>query len=108
MNLSEGKADMNTDGKSDGFVVPSTRANKTGTEPAAESVEERNPAKRNVDQTDLPRAPKRTKRKSLGLAGVRENSAIDSRQEPYEVVLQVRICAGGRWQQRFLPRSNVR
>jgi len=28
-NLSEGTADMNADGKSDGFVVPSTQANKT-------------------------------------------------------------------------------
>ncbi len=65
---------MNAAGKSDGFVVPSTRANKAGTEPAAESVEERSPAKRNVDQTDLPRAPKRNKRKSLGLAGVRETA----------------------------------
>jgi len=29
----------------------------------------------------------------------------DSRQEPYEVVLHVRICAGGGWKQPSLPRS---
>ena len=30
--------------------------------------------------------------------------ALDSRQEPYEVILHVRICAGGRRQRRSLPR----
>ena len=39
-NLSEGTADMNADGKSDDFVVLSTRANKTATA-VAESAEER-------------------------------------------------------------------
>ena len=39
-NLSEGKADMHADGKSDDVVVPSTQANKTVTA-VAESVEER-------------------------------------------------------------------
>ena len=32
--------------------------------------------------------------------------AFDLRQEPYEVILQVRICAGGRRQRRFQPRSS--
>jgi group II intron reverse transcriptase/maturase len=73
-NLSEGKASMHADGKSDGSVLPTTRANNEGTEPPAESVEERDPAKRNANQTDLPRAPKRIKRQSLGLAGVRETA----------------------------------
>jgi len=40
VNLSEGTADMHADGKSDDFVVPSTRANKAATA-AAETVEER-------------------------------------------------------------------
>ena len=31
--------------------------------------------------------------------------ALDSRQEPYEVILHVRICAGGRRKRRSLPRS---
>jgi hypothetical protein len=33
--------------------------------------------------------------------------APDSRQEPDEIVLHVRICAGGRRQRRSLPRSPV-
>ena len=65
---------MNAAGKSDGSVVPSTQTNKAGTDPAAESVEERDPAERNADQPDLDRAPKRKRRRSLGLAGVRETA----------------------------------
>lgn len=65
---------MNADGKSHGSVVPSTRANNAGTEPAAESVEERGPAKRNADTSELHRTPKRKKRGSLGLDGVRETA----------------------------------
>lgn len=73
-NLSEGKADMNADGKSDESVVPPTQANNAGAEPAAEPAEERDSAKRNVDQSDLARAPKRNRRRSLGLVGVRETA----------------------------------
>ena len=32
----------------------------------------------------------------------------DSEQEPYEGILHVRICAGGRRQRRSLPRSSMR
>ena len=46
-NLSEGTADMNADGKSDDFVVPSTRTNKAVTA-VAESVEERKSPKGSV------------------------------------------------------------
>jgi len=67
---------MNADGKSDGSVVPSTQGNKSGTEPAKDSVEERDPAKRNADQSDLHRTPKRNKRRSLGLAGVRMTAQV--------------------------------
>lgn len=70
-NLNEGTAGMNVDGKSDESVVPPTQVNNAGTEPGAESVEERGSAKRNDEQTDLPRTPKRNKRRSLGLSGVR-------------------------------------
>jgi len=63
---------MNVDGKSDESVVPLTRANNAGTEPAAESVEERDSAKRNTEQTDPGRAEKRDHRGSSGLHGVRE------------------------------------
>jgi hypothetical protein len=47
VNLTEGKADMNADGKSDDFVVPPTRANKAATA-VAESVEERRSPKGSV------------------------------------------------------------
>jgi len=62
---------MNAAGKSDESVVPPTQVNKAGTEPAAESAEGRDSAKRNAEQADLRRAPQRDKRKSLGLPGVR-------------------------------------
>ena len=62
---------MNAAGKSDESVVPPTQVNNAGTEPAAESVEGRDSAKRNAEQADLHRTPKRNKRRSLGLSGVR-------------------------------------
>jgi len=46
-NLTEGTADMHADGKSDDFVVLSTRANKAATA-VAESVEERRSPKGSV------------------------------------------------------------
>ncbi len=46
-NLTEGTANMYADGKSDGSIVPSTRANKTATA-VAESVEERESPKGTV------------------------------------------------------------
>ncbi len=95
---------MNADRRSDESVVPATSANNDAAEASAESTEERDSAKRNAEQAALLRTPGRTKRKSRGLHGVREAVALDSRQEPYEVILHVRICAGGRRQRRFLPR----
>lgn len=68
---------MNVNGKSDGFVVPTTQANNAETESAAESVEERNPAKRNTSENDLHRTPSRNKRRSFGLAGVRETARLN-------------------------------
>jgi len=67
----KGKAVMNADGNSDESVVPSTRVNNAGAEPAAEPAEGRDSAKRNAEPSDLDRPPKRNKRRSLGLAGVR-------------------------------------
>ena len=46
-NLTEGTANMHADGKSDDFVLPSTRANKAATA-AAESVEERESPKGSI------------------------------------------------------------
>ena len=41
VNVSDGTADMHTDGKSDESVVPATSTNNDGTEPLAELSEER-------------------------------------------------------------------
>ena len=65
---------MNADRKSDESIVPPTRANNAGTEPVAESVEERDSAKMNTLQHDRPRTSSRTKRRSRGLSGVRETA----------------------------------
>ncbi len=93
---------MNANRKSDEFVLPTTSANKGATEASAELTEERNSAERNTKQAALSRTLSRNERKSHGLLGVREATlhtenvlAPDSRQEPYEVILHVRICAGG-------------
>ena len=48
-NLSEGKAEMNADGKSDDFILLTTRANKTATA-AAESVEGRKSPKGSISK----------------------------------------------------------
>ena len=105
-NVSDGKANMYADGKSDGSVVPATTTNNGATEAPAESDEGRDPAKRNAEQDTLHRTPGRIQGKSCGLAGVREaaNFALDLRQEPYEVILHVRVCAGGGPKGPSLPR----
>ena len=69
---------MNADRKSDRSVVPSTRGNNAGAEPAADSVEERDLANRNAGQADLDRTQKRKHRRSIGLSGVR----IKAREQP--------------------------
>ncbi len=76
-NASGGTADMHTDGKSDGSVVPSNPANNGGAEAPAESAEERDPAKRNAEQAALHRTQSRVKRRSRGLSGVREAARKD-------------------------------
>jgi len=77
---------MNADGKSDESIVPSTQANNADAESVAESVEERGSAKRNTDQHDLSRTPSRNKRRSLGLAGVRE-TARNNRELKFTALL---------------------
>ena len=77
---------MNADGNSHELIVPSTQANNTDTESGAESVEERNSAERNTDQHDLLRTPSRNKRRSLGLAGVRE-AARNNRELKFTALL---------------------
>ena len=59
---------MNADGKSDGFVVPSTRANKAATA-VAESVEERESPKGSIVASLWTyRTPSRTLRQLHGTA----------------------------------------
>lgn len=67
--------DMHVAEKSDGFIVPAKRANNAGPA-AAESVEGRDPANENVDQTLL--APDAVPGKQgIGLAGIRQAASKD-------------------------------
>jgi hypothetical protein len=101
--------DMHVCGESDGLIVPAKRANKAGAQYAlvAESAEERRPAKGNALQAYLRRTQSRGC-ESQRLWRVRQARAagrhMNPRQEPYEVIPHVRICAGGRSQGRSLPR----
>jgi group II intron reverse transcriptase/maturase len=70
---------MNVSRKSDESVVPATPANNGATESPAESVEERDSAKRNAEQTALCRTLSRTQRKTRGLLGVREAARKDGK-----------------------------
>jgi len=63
---------MNADRNSDEFVVPATSANNEAAEASAESGEERDSTKRNVEQTDMLRTQGRVQNMSFGLLGVRE------------------------------------
>ena len=78
-NATGGTADMHAEGKSDGSIVPAKAANKGDAESSAESSEERGPAKRNIDQDALHRTPSRVKRRSRGLAGVRDAARKDGK-----------------------------
>jgi GGDEF domain-containing protein len=77
-NVTDGTADMNANRNSDEFVVPATSANNDAAEASAESIEERDSAKRNAQQPALSRTPGRTHGKSRGLHGVREAARKDS------------------------------
>ncbi len=67
---------MHARGKSDGPIVPAKPVNKAD-QSAAESVEERGSAKGNVDEPTAHRTPRRNKRASRGLLGVREAAERD-------------------------------
>ena len=110
VNVSDGNAKMNVDRKSDGSVVPAKSANKGGPKAPAEWMEERDPVERNTEQAGISRTQSRINDMTNRLAGYAQiapsgRGAFNSRQEPYEVVPHVRICAGGRRQRRFLPQS---
>ena len=76
-NASGGTAGMHVMGKSDGSVVPAKPANKGVAEAPAESVEERDPVKRNADQNNPRRTPGRNERRLSGLERVREAARQD-------------------------------
>src|ERR671919_2234721 len=100
--------DVHVCGESDGLIVPTKRANKVDAHAlAAESAEERRPAKGNAPQAYLRRTQSRGC-ESQGLWRVRQARAagrhMNPRQEPYEGIPHVRIRAGGRSQGRSLPR----
>lgn len=78
-NATGGTSDVNAEGKSDGSIVPAKAANKGGAESSAELPEERGPAKRNIDQDALRRTQSREKRRSRGLAGVRDAARKDGK-----------------------------
>ena len=98
-NVSDGNADMNADRKSDDSIVPAKRANKTRTL-AAELVEERESPKGNTNQKALPRTQCHNG-ESIGwnvydkYGECKFTRSSHPREEPYEVVPHVRICAGG-------------
>ncbi len=77
-NVTGGTGDMNANRKSDESIVPATSANNDVAEASAESIEERDSAKRNAQQPALPRTPSRNDGKSRGLHGVREAARKDS------------------------------
>src|ERR671923_1452831 len=104
--------DMDVCGESDGFIVPTKRANKVDAQYAlaADSAEGRRPAKGNALQAYLRRTQGRGC-ESQGLWCVRQARAagrhMNPRQEPYEVIPHVGIRAGGRAQGRSLPRLTL-
>ena len=98
-NVTDGNADVYADGKSDDSIVPAKRVNKTRTL-AAELVEERGSPKGNTNQKALPRTQRHNGESNgwsvYGKYGECEFTRPSyPREEPYEVVLHVRICAGG-------------
>ena len=77
-NVTGGTADMNAHRKSDESVVPATSTNNGAAEASAESIEERDSAKRNALRPASPRTPGRNQGGSRGLHGVREAARKDS------------------------------
>ena len=99
---------MNGHGKSDSSIVPRKSPNKAAGR-AAEGMEGRELAKGNqLEQNAL-----RTQRRGIAYSALeRVRQAVERvasylRQEPYEVVPHVRICAGGAGQPASLPRPEA-
>lgn len=77
VNVSDGNAVMNAERKSDESVVPLTSANNDATEASAESIEERDSARRNTDTTASDRTQDRTSPSRSSLDSVREAARRD-------------------------------
>ena len=96
----EGKADVNADGRSDDFVLPTTRTNKAATA-VAESVEERKSPKGSITAcrrcSRLRAGPNITRNDPMIATGnaISIARSSDLTEEPYELNAHVRICAGG-------------
>ena len=98
-------------GKSDGFVVPAKSSNKAGgAPPAAERMEGRSPAKRNLlkrhsyrtqSRTELPQVRQRVRRASLARAlslAARARCGNSARRD---------LCGGAAGNRRPLPRQSL-
>lgn len=95
---------MNEYGKSDNSIVPKKLPNNTR-ERVAEAMEGRGLAKGNSLKRNALRTQGRIRAQSA-LKRIRQAAAFWRyylRQEPYEVVPHVRICAGGAGRPAFLP-----
>jgi RNA-directed DNA polymerase len=75
-NVTDGNFGMHGMEESDGSVVPTKSMNNEAPLVSAESMEERLPIKRNIDEANLDRAQNRTPR-SRGIGGVREAAQAD-------------------------------
>ena len=81
-NVTDDTAEMNADRESDGSIVPAKPTNKSAAEAPAESVEERDPTKRNAPQANPPRTQRRANDGSSGLERVREAERGGRHQQP--------------------------
>ena len=117
-NAVSGTAGLYASEESDGLIVPKKRANKvvSATVPAR-----RDGGKRASQGQRLKGRVAPDSEPQCAMSGPRRRTSghqaphgwwrsgpfvTDPRQEPYEVVPHVRICAGGRPKGRFLPRPN--
>jgi hypothetical protein len=97
-------ADVYAMEESDCRVVPVKQPNKEG-RPSAEAVEGRRQPKENDAQSNI-QPTQSGQRVSQGLSGVRRVFRRSyPREEPYAVIPQVRICAGGDQRWSSLPQT---
>ena len=81
VNVYDGNAGMHVVGKSDGSVLPAKSANKGVSETPAELMEERDPVKRNVEQSHPPRTLSRKLDGTNGLDRMRGTARKDGKMK---------------------------